>query len=402
SCGTQQDSQYCQYGCSNNYCQNNNNNNCAQNSYQRCSGSYLYWYDSCGNQQGQSQYCQYGCSNNYCSNRSNDNYSNCTYHAYKDCVGGSVYWFNSCGNSQDLVQNCSGYNQTCKYGECTVYYNPVPTPTYISHYRVSCSKNSLYWFDSLGSINSLYRTCADTNQCTTDTCSGSKCQNSLKCDGATCTIGSQDYCNSCNHIGDNLCNCDETSVTAPNDCKVAVNANNLSIATFSKKDPNVVSWDKAVQVNPNGNVYFLIIVKNNSTTPVDNIIVSANIPSEVSLLGNLKIDDVPVVGDIVSGVNISSLSAGGSKTITFEGKTQTFTATGDKQAIITVSAGGTTQTDSVTISLVAGQTAGVSTSSVVSSGFMEFLKRWYLWILMAFVFIFLFVVIFRRLSTNVQ
>jgi hypothetical protein len=49
----------------------NNNNNCTYHSYQQCVGSYLYWYDSCGNQQG-SQYCSNGCSNNYCQNYNNN------------------------------------------------------------------------------------------------------------------------------------------------------------------------------------------------------------------------------------------------------------------------------------------------------------------------------------------
>lgn len=206
----------------------------------------------------------------------------CNYHAYKDCIGNSVYWFDSCANPQDLVQNCSDVSQICKYGQCAVYYNPAPAPTYINHYRTSCYNNSLYWYDSLGNLQSLYKSCADVNQCTEDVCSGLKCQNPVKCDGVTCIIGSQDYCNNCSYTGDGACNCGETFATAPNDCKA----------------------------------------------------------------------------------NASSLS------------------------------------DSVTISPNPNQAAAVSLTPT-TSGFMEFLKRWYLWILVAIVLIFLFFVIFRRLSTNV-
>ena len=39
---------------------------CTTNYQQRCSGNNLYWYDSCGNQQGLIQYCQNGCYNNAC------------------------------------------------------------------------------------------------------------------------------------------------------------------------------------------------------------------------------------------------------------------------------------------------------------------------------------------------
>ena len=339
--------------------------------------------------------------NNYCSNNIENNYPSCTYHAYKDCAGNSVYWFNSCGNSQDLFQNCSGNNQICKYGQCSVYYNPAPAPVYTNHYQINCFNNSLYWYDSAGSIQNLYKNCADANPCTNDICSSSKCQNPLRCDGATCTIGSQYYCNSCSSIGDNSCNCGETTATSPNDCKENITAD-LSVKFFSRKDINAISWDKVIQVGPNGNIYFLIIIKNNSTTtPVDNITVSVNIPSEISLLGNLKIDNVATAGDIVSGINISSLPANVSKTITFEGKTQTFTSSGDKQAIINISAGGITQSDSTTISLNPGQQAASVSSAPGASGFMEFSKRWYLWILVAVVLILLFIIIFRRLSSNI-
>ncbi|OGZ79336.1 MAG: hypothetical protein A2528_03035 [Candidatus Staskawiczbacteria bacterium RIFOXYD2_FULL_37_9] len=53
----------------------NSNNGYIYHSYQRCVSNYLYWYDSNNNQQD-SQYCQYGCSNNYCLNYNNNNYNN--------------------------------------------------------------------------------------------------------------------------------------------------------------------------------------------------------------------------------------------------------------------------------------------------------------------------------------
>ena len=87
------------------------NQNCVQNSYQRCVGNSVYWYDSCGNQQSQSQYCQYGCSNNSCTNQ------NCVSNSDRRCVGNSVYWFNSCGNQDGLIQTCNS-NQTCQNGAC--------------------------------------------------------------------------------------------------------------------------------------------------------------------------------------------------------------------------------------------------------------------------------------------
>lgn len=100
--------QYCQYGCSNGYC---NNQTCTAYSYQQCSGSYLYWYNSCGTQEGQSQYCQYGCSGNTCNN------NNCASQSNRRCDGNSIYWYDSCGNRDGLIETCN-YNQTCQNGYC--------------------------------------------------------------------------------------------------------------------------------------------------------------------------------------------------------------------------------------------------------------------------------------------
>lgn len=315
-------------------------------------------------------------------------YQNCNNHAYRDCVGNSVYWFNSCGNSQDLIQICSQINQICKYGECANYAPvpppPPPAPVYINHYRASCYNKNLYWYDSLGKVQTLYKSCADDNQCTEDACSGTKCKNSLRCDGTTCAIGSPDYCKSCAAAADQACN----------------KAVELTVTFFAKKDLGAVSWDKTTQIGQNGNIYFLAIVENTSDTEASNAKISASIPGEIGLLGNLKIDGSAGNGEITSEVDIGSIPANGSKIITFEGRTQSFSASGDKQAVLTVNAGEITQSDSITINLSPSQTAEGPSDSA-GSRFMDFLKRWYLWILAALVLIFLFIIIFRRLSSNV-
>jgi len=71
----------------------------------------LYWYNSCGTQEGQSQYCQYGCSGNTCNN------NNCASQSNRRCDGNSIYWYDSCGNRDGLIETCN-YNQTCQNGYC--------------------------------------------------------------------------------------------------------------------------------------------------------------------------------------------------------------------------------------------------------------------------------------------
>jgi len=393
----------------NQYCQNgtcqNNTQNCTYHSYQRCEGNYLYWYDSCQIKQD-GQYCSNGCYNNSCQNNNNYNYyGNCTYHAYKDCQGNAIYWFGSCGTLQDLYQVCSS-GQTCKYGQCVYQAAPVYN-NYVTRSYVSCYNSNLFWFDSLGVTSGLYRTCNDNNSCTSDSCFARKCVNTLKCDGSTCANNSADYSKYCTtnpvqgNCGNGLCEAtlNETNTNCPADCKIS-NAEGLAVSFFAKQNKDATQWQKEIQMNSNGEAYFMISAKNNSTTQIDNVNVSANIPGEIYSLGNLQVDGVPVSGDIVVGINVGSLAGGATKSITFEGKTQDISAQAVKQAAAVTNVGGTIKTDSVSIGLNPNVAVASVSSSQSTNGFMEFLKRWYGWIIVGLVLIFLFIIVFRRFSSE--
>jgi len=397
SCGNQDGlAQYCSNGCSGNSCQNST---CTYHSYQQCSGNYLYWYDSCGSQQDVAEYCTNGCSNGSCSG--SNYYGNCNYHAYRLCIGSSVYWYDSCGSQQDLYQNCASSGLTCSYGQCASQQTK-----YYVYYKKACYKNSVRWYDSLGAISGLYQNCADSNSCTLDSCAGAKCSNILKCDGSTCTAGSEDYNKYCGFASCGNGNCEqnlgETESTCSADCKTNIISQNLAVSLFAKKDSTSLQWDKNIQLGQNETVYFMVTLNNNSNSQIDNIAVSVNIPSEISYLGNLKIDDVAISGDIVSGINIGSVQAMGRKTITFEGKTQTFAIQEQKQAVANIiNSAEFNQSDSISINFDASQTSSASiSSSPASTGILEFLKHWFMWIIVALVLVFLFVVVFRRISSD--
>lgn len=106
----------CAFGgsCANGSC-NTVQNTCVQNSFQRCVGSAVYWFDSCGNQQSLAQTCSGSqtCSGNTCVNTT----INCTSNAFQKCAGNNVYWYDSCGNQQALAQVCNG-SQTCSGSTC--------------------------------------------------------------------------------------------------------------------------------------------------------------------------------------------------------------------------------------------------------------------------------------------
>jgi len=382
---------------------------CVPHNSQQCSGSYLYWYNSCGSQEDLIQYCSNGCSNGYCNN-SNNNFNNnyfCNSNAYRECVGNIIYWYDSCSNRQDLYQNCSDYNLVCQYGQCVANITPVVND-YSAHYKKACYNKSIYWYDSLGVVNSLYQNCEDSNNCTIDSCVNGKCSNVLKCDGSVCPIESEDYSKYCASIncGNGMCEqaLGENENNCQADCKINLDnqTTNLSISFFIKKDLASQQWDKSVQLGQNGTVYFMVILNNNSESQVDNIVVSANIPNEIYYLGNLKIDDVLISGDIVAGVDVGSIQAMGKKSITFEGKTQTFTIHEQKKSVASINSIEPHQSDSISINFDANQDVSASISSTpMSETIMVFLKRWYMWIIAGLVLVFLFFIVFKRISSNV-
>src|SRR6185436_5549439 len=54
-------------------------------------------------------------------NNTNTTYptSSCTSHATKGCINNSVYWYNSCGTQQEVYKSCSLTGQVCQEGGCT-------------------------------------------------------------------------------------------------------------------------------------------------------------------------------------------------------------------------------------------------------------------------------------------
>ena len=409
SCGQQQS----YIGVCNDYNNNYNNyGNCAYHSYQQCLGANLYWYNSCGQQQDYVGACDnynYNNNYNYGYNQNYNNFSACTYHAYKLCQGNYIYWYSSCGVQQDLYSVCGG-GQTCQYGQCTNYVQPYipPVNNYVAHNSIKCYGSSLYWYDSLGVSSGVYKNCSDSNTCTLDSCSGSKCANTLKCDGTTCTKDSADYtkyCSSSNNnvtekCGDGTCEttAGETSENCPSDCKLA-DTTGLSVSFFNRES-ETGQWLKTAKVGSDGQVYFMISVQNNSAISLSGVKVSANIPQEVYSLGNVKIDGLPVSGDIVSGIDIGPVPSLSAKSITFEGRTQSLLNSDTKQATTEVSVAGVTQSDSVSLEFTPNPAAATISGSATTSGFLGFLKNWYLWIFGGIVLIFLFAIVFRRLSSE--
>jgi len=112
---------------------------------------------------------------------------------------------------------CSS-NEVCIVGNSQCQYSSSCAGYYSKAYRKDCYDNDIYWFDSNGARQDKYQECLDDNACTVDGCENSTCFNILKCDGTTCEIGSPDYCENCEHCGDDICNCEENNDTCSKDC----------------------------------------------------------------------------------------------------------------------------------------------------------------------------------------
>jgi hypothetical protein len=236
-----------------------------------------YCSNSTTNQQQQS--CGYNqtCNNGSCTNTYVPPVNNCTYHAYTRCSGNGVYWFDSCGVQEDLYQSCQ-YNQTCQNNSCTntyIYNPPVNNCSYHSYLR--CSGNSLYWYDSCGAQQDFYQACTGNQTCQNNTC--------------------------VTNIQNN-----QTALT------ITKTVRNLSTGNLT--------WANSVYASPGDIVQFQVTVQSTNQSIynnyANNVVIRDTFPNNLTYSNNLILDGTSNSGNIVSGLNIGSLSNGQTRTITYQ------------------------------------------------------------------------------------
>jgi hypothetical protein len=173
----------------------------------------------------------------------------------------------------------------------------------------------------------------------------------------------------------------------------------MVISIFGKKI-DATEWQKNIDVRPNEIMSFLIVLKNNSENSVNNVFIKAELPNEVGSITNLKINNVSLNGDIASGVNIGAVPPNASIIATFEGAVQQSALPISKQISANVSYSDLlSNADSFGIN-IRENTKSISVASVSGFSFGGFLKRWYLWIIIAIVLIVVFAIVFKRLSSD--
>ncbi len=312
----------------------------------------------------------------------------CMPQAAKKCVSNISYWYNSCGALESVAQNCNTTNQVCQSGQC-VAKAPTPTPTspsFVKRYRQQCYNNSVYWYNSNGTVEDVAKDCNDNNSCTQDSCGDLKCSNTLKCDGSTCQANSDDFKKYCANV--------------PGTGEQASGLS-LSVAIIAKKDSEKLEWSKSVTANQNEKVSFLITVKNTSTSPINNVMVRADITDQVEYTGNLEIDNAALNANIINGIDLGALSEKTSKVISFTGTVKKDAQKSALQITASATSGTTADSDIAFINVGGPQVKNNFAAALGSSPLVQFLKRSWFWIIVTIILIGLFIVIFRRLSTNV-
>jgi len=252
----------------------------------------------------------------------------------------------------------------------------------------------VYWFDSRGVRQGKYQECSDGNECTIDSCQGGSCVHELKCDGSTCAKDSEDYCQSCEHCGDGVCNCGEDISSCSEDCTTTC----ATVSILAKKEKEPIQWVKNLELSSGEKIDFLMVIANGSEQTLKDVVVKTEIPEGIVYKGELKIDGSSSKGDITSGIELGDLSPSAVKTIAFKGIIPSdYSEKGEKEIVGTIKTEKFSNSDSLRITLKGSK--GFSGAGLAAIGFL--VRQWYFWVLVIIALIFLFFFAFRRLFSVV-
>ncbi len=274
------------------------------------------------------------------------------------------------------VSDYCSYNETCSPGSQACQYNSACVTSQQSYYQnhtKACYDNDLYWYDSNGLRQGKYRDCSDNNECTLDRCENGACLNETKCDGSVCSIGSEDYCEYCDHCGDGACNCGEDNHACPEDCLGLI----FSILAKSQKAEN--KWEEFIEVRPEEEIHFLMNVTNTGPEDLDQVIVEVDLPSEISSVNELTIEGKPLSGNIEKGISLGFLPANTTRTISFQGKASSKIDTSQELEVVgEAKINGSSASDYVRVDILATGRPSAAAGLIFSS---DLFKKWYFWLL---------------------
>ena len=196
-----------------------------------------------------------------CSVNVNQN-NTCTPNYQQRCVGNNLYWYDSCGNQGNYVGTCGN---TC-------------TP----NYQQRCSGNNLYWYDSCGSLGNLIQYCPNG-------CYNNSCQNQ--------TVGTLTVTKTVRNLTSGLSGFTSSVYASPSDMLMFM----ITLRATGQDVQNVFVRD-AFPAN---------LIYNNQ-------LVVACAGSNSNYNNNCNSNNYNYSGNITSGINLNTIYAGQTVTITYQ------------------------------------------------------------------------------------
>jgi len=299
------------------------------------------------------------CSNGSCG-------QNCTYHSYQQCSGNNLYWFDSCGTQQDLIQYCQNgcQNNACIQQNVTVqtnsatniYNNQATLNGYLNNYN-STNCNNNVWFQYGPSTGYGSKTTRQSQNYT-----GNFSQN----------VNLYNSYNNAYHFRAAVLLCNGTTVYGQ-DMTFTAGGTSGNLLTINKTARNLTSgnsnWSNTAYANPSDMLMFMITIQANGNQDVNNVFVRDSFPANLiyknqlvvactsnnSNSGNCNSNNYNYSGDIISGINLNTIYAGQTVTITYQAQVA---------SLQNFSYGTTTLNNSVTVSSSGSGNNPVSNASI--------------------------------------
>ena len=186
------------------------------------------------------------------------------------------------------------------------WYKPSPTVTCWScnTNTYTCSSQSYFGYYCPSGTYSSLSSCQTNCQQASITC--------WSCNTNTYTCSSQSYTGT---------SCPSGTYSSLSSCQTNCQAPLYYVLNISKTVRNIndnTAFQESVAADPLEKVEFNILITSTGSTGVQSVILKDSLPWQLTYQNNLKINGVSSAGDILTGLNLGTISPGQSKVITFE------------------------------------------------------------------------------------
>ena len=160
---------------------------------------------------------------------------------------------------------------------------------------------------------------------------------------------------------------------------------------MGKRENDSGEWKEKIDANAGEKIDFLMVLLNGGQDKIDNVVLKAELPQEISYEGDLRIEGESNSGDIKNGINIGSIAPDKVKTITFKGQVEEGIAKTETVLTGTALNKGLSVSDSISVVFEGGS------KGVAAAGFslMSIFKKWY-YLLLIILAIILIAFFFKR------